>query len=127
MRHASIFPILRQSFCIGLLAASLCTANAATDDKPQPETATEDERIVHAKPGPWGRIEYSYFYLEAPQHLIDTIQAPNSTPRWVFADTKPESLRALFARAGLPAGMQVRMLEDRKENGMHASKPRAPT
>ena len=114
MRHPSIFPILRRSFRVVLLAASLCTAKAATDEKPQPETAAEDERIVHAKPGPWGRIEYSYFYLEAPQHLIDTIQAPNSTARWVFADTKPESLRALFVRAGLPAGMQVRMLDPKK-------------
>lgn len=116
MKRSLLFSIVRCLLC-SILAAGLRggagTVQAASE-KPETAAPAADERLVKAKPGPWGQIEYSYFYLEAPQHLLDTVQAPNSTPRWVFSDTKPEALRTLFVRAKMPADMQVRLLDPKK-------------
>lgn len=38
--------------------------------------------LYNAPSGPWGSVQYYYFYLEAPQHLIDAFPLPNPRTRW---------------------------------------------
>src|SRR4051812_46402925 len=72
------------------------------------KSASADQPMLQSNPGPWGKIEYTYVYLEAPDNLLATVPVPNSTPHWFFPKATPESLRALFGRAGLPAEMVER-------------------
>ena len=101
--------------------AVLCGTALAAEARAKPAPASAgEERVTQAHPGPWGKIEYSYFYLEAPDHLLATVPAPSSTPRWVFPGGTAEALRELFVRAGVPADMQSRLLDPKqvlKEDG----------
>lgn len=71
-------------------------------------------KLYHCKPGPWGDIEYYYIYLEAPDRLVDRFVMPNSLPKWVFRDVTEDSLRVLFAQAGLPAALQDYLLDPKR-------------
>lgn len=64
-----------------------------------------------AKPGPWGQLETSVIFLEAPDYLLAGVPKPNSVPRWSFPAADLAALRALFVRAGLPDAMQQRLFE----------------
>ena len=84
---------------------------AAAPAKPagQPE-----EPWSAAKPGPWGQLETTPIYIEAPDYLMANVQKPNSIPQWCFPGANEASLRQLFARAGLPDAMQKRLFDPRR-------------
>ena len=67
--------------------------------------------VSAAKPGPWGQLESSPIYLEAPDFLLASVPKPNSVPHWSFVGMDATALRALFKRAGLPATMQERLFD----------------
>jgi hypothetical protein len=74
-------------------------------------SATQEPAVYEAKPGPWGQIEYSYIYLEAPEHLLTHFTIPNTTPAWRFTSATETSLKALFTKAGLATEVQAQLLE----------------
>jgi hypothetical protein len=76
--------------------------------------AGAEEPLQQCNPGPWGKLQYSYFFLEAPDHLLATVPVPNSSTRWFFPGANLDSLRALFDRARLPAEMQNRLLDPKR-------------
>ena len=110
-RPSSFHFVLALIALLGAAPAASPPAGAKSKPAAASKTTATEEQATQANPGPWGKIEYSYFYLEAPEHLVSTVQAPSSTPRWVFTGTTAEALRALFVRAGLPADMQDRWLD----------------
>jgi len=67
-----------------------------------------------AKRSPWGQLETSPIYLEAPDYLLANVPKPNSVPRWAFPGADGASLRALFGRAGLPDAMQRSLLNPQR-------------
>lgn len=52
-------------------------------------------------PGPWGRLSYYYFYLEAPDYVVQQFPLPNSTTKWVFDVEGFERVAPMFLRAGM--------------------------
>ena len=67
--------------------------------------ATPVEAAPSVEPGPWGQLEASPIYVEAPDLLLASVPKPNSVPRWAFPGADGAALRTLFARAGLPEAM----------------------
>jgi hypothetical protein len=63
--------------------------------------ATPSESVFEANPGPWGRLQCAYVYLEAPKSLIEGFPLPSPTPRWTLPSSVFSEVPALFARAGL--------------------------
>lgn len=63
--------------------------------------ATPSESVFEANPGPWGRLQCAYVYLEAPKSLIEGFPLPSPTPRWTLPASEFSEVPALFARAGL--------------------------
>ncbi len=64
-------------------------------------TATANELqttgvLYDAAEGPWGRLQYYYFYLEAPQFLIDAFPLPNPRTRWAVPLAEEQPFRALL-------------------------------
>lgn len=75
----------------GTAQDSVSVAVAGTGDGPQSTGV-----LYTAAPGPWGAIQYYFFYLEAPQFLIDAFPLPNPRTRWaVPANNEAEFLSLL--------------------------------
>ena len=55
--------------------------HAAAPAKP---AASEEEPRSAARPGPWGQLEVSPIYLEAPDYMLAHVPKPNSVPHWSF-------------------------------------------
>jgi len=52
--------------------------------------------LYNAAAGPWGSLLYYYFYLEAPQHLIDAFPLPNPRTRWAVPLSEERAFRTLL-------------------------------
>ena len=72
-----------------------------SDTLTNPAPATPSESVFEANPGPWGRLQCAYVYLEAPKSLIEGFPLPSPTPRWTLPSSVFSEVPALFARAGL--------------------------
>ena len=90
------------------------TAAVVSKEKPAANTAPAKEQVEAGHPGPWGELEISSMYIEAPDYLLDTVQRPNSIPIWNFPGGTESSLRELFTKAGLAKAMQDRILDPKR-------------
>ncbi len=81
------------------------TANSGT---------TGDAEIYKCHPGPWGDIEWSTMYLEAPDYILETLRKPDANPHWVFPKATLDGIRELFQRAGLPEDVQQRLFDPKR-------------
>ncbi len=70
--------------------------------------------VIRAHPGPWGDIEWTVAYLEAPDSVLETQRKPDPNPHWIFPASNETAVRALFNRAGLPADMQDRLFDPKR-------------
>jgi hypothetical protein len=64
-------------------------------------SATPSETVFEANPGPWGRLQCAYVYLEAPKSLVEGFPLPSPTTRWTLPAAAFAEVPALFLRAGL--------------------------
>lgn len=68
--------------------------------------------VQEARPGPWGRLEYSRIVIEPPEEFMPTDYGYRNFAVWNFAGYTPERLQALWQSAGLPPDLQ-QALNDR--------------
>ncbi|OYW73736.1 MAG: hypothetical protein B7Z37_20430 [Verrucomicrobia bacterium 12-59-8] len=80
---------------------SVILSASANRQEGQSSTPAPSPSVFEAQPGPWGRLQCAYVYLEAPASLIEEFPLPSPIPRWTFPITEISSLPALFAKAGL--------------------------
>ena len=108
--RAKYFPMHYRQLPTAILSAFavVCGVLETVHAAPAPKPAEAPE--IPAKPGPWGQLETSPIYLEAPAALLADVPKPNSVPRWSFVEADGTTLLALFRRAALPAAMQQRLL-----------------
>jgi hypothetical protein len=93
----------------GLLLVALCLApsggllSMGEKGRPGPlvQKKAEPRRVFYSNPGPWGELEYSWMYLEAPEELLENFPMPSTVTRWVFEGMTPAGVSALFVQAGL--------------------------
>ncbi|HEY2343563.1 MAG TPA: hypothetical protein VGH90_11055, partial [Chthoniobacteraceae bacterium] len=111
IRFASIilFLCLAASPVLGappLQIANIGNSIAAPDIK---STDRFSEEIVKAHPGPWGDLQWTSMYLEAPDYVLDTLPSAKTPPKWIFPGATKATLHELFNRAGLPARVEARL------------------
>ncbi len=99
---------------IAILSACVLVCGARETAHAAPATKPAETPMSAAKPGPWGQIESSPIYLEAPDVLLAGVPKPNSVPHWSFPGADGASLLSLFRRAGLPDAMQQRLLDPKR-------------
>lgn len=78
---------------------ALLVAGVSGVEARPPSTASNERSSAAA--APWGQLEYSTLFLEAPAHLIEAAPKPNQSPVWFFAGSDAASLARLFSQAGL--------------------------
>ena len=70
--------------------------------------------VGHAKPGPWGAIEYCTTYLEAPVELLNATKVSSLALDWRFLGFTEAAVEKLFASADLPAALRAELLDHGK-------------
>ncbi|MDZ4289995.1 MAG: hypothetical protein U0984_18665 [Prosthecobacter sp.] len=55
-----------------------------------------------SKSGPWGRLRHYYFYLEAPDSVVDRVPLPDTQPRWRIPETELADFQEIVRRSSLP-------------------------
>ncbi len=77
-----------------------------------PPARGQDGAVLHCQPGPWGRIDYHYVYLAAPDNILDEYPLPSPQTRWCFALHTPEWVKTFLATTGLDAPTITRLVTD---------------
>lgn len=92
---------------------------ASAKEKP----SVSKEEVTVGRPGPWGQLEVSAMYIEAPDALLESVQRPNTVPVWIFPDGNEKSVRELLTKAGMAKAVQDRILEPKRmlQNGQNFS------
>ena len=62
------------------------------------------------KSGPWGDLQVRAVYLEPPDNILAVVSKPSSVTRWTFEQTTEKGVRAIMAKAGLPATLIDRLM-----------------
>ena len=95
-------PIPTLLLCLCLLPSGFLLSMG---EKARPEARgvrkAEPARVFYSSPGPWGELEYSWMYLEAPEELLENFPVPSTVTRWVFEGMTPAGVRALLVQAGV--------------------------
>ena len=95
-RPARIFPMPYRPLLILILSAFAVGCAFAETILVAPAAKLAEVPVSAAKPGPWGQLESSPIYLEAPDFLLAGVPKPNSVPHWSFVGMDATALRALF-------------------------------
>jgi len=90
-------------------------SNSAKPAAVKPAVVDESDGIIRAHPGPWGDIEWSSMYLEAPDYILESLRKPDPNPHWTFPNTTEAQVRDLLVRSGVPEDMQKRILDPKRE------------
>ncbi len=67
----------------------------------QEPTSGQLGRIGHARPGPWGNLEYTRIVIEPPDEFLAADYPPPYATIWRFPGYTPERLQTVWASAGL--------------------------
>ncbi|HEY0966758.1 MAG TPA: hypothetical protein VGD88_05175 [Opitutaceae bacterium] len=88
-------------------AAPAAPVVAAASPAPPTSTGTapQEERVVEAKAGPWGRVIYTRILIEPPEELVGRTQQSSAPLRWSFTGYTPGRLGELWKAAQLPASV----------------------
>jgi hypothetical protein len=97
---------------LGIILGGTKTSTPTSPTSPTGDTSQKS--VFEANPGPWGRLQCAYVYLEAPKSLIEGFPLPSPTPRWTFPIAMLPQLPALFARAGLSQALIESILQPQK-------------
>jgi hypothetical protein len=101
-----------------LLLVSFGKVRAGAEDGP----ALPRNELYSCAGGPWGRVSYYYFYLEAPDYVVDKFPLPNTTTKWVFNIDELDEIEPLLKSAGMPQERLDQILAPRRvvKDSQHA-------
>mgnify|MGYP001229262537 FL=1 len=67
--------------------------------------------LYQANEGPWGRLQYYYFYLEAPTHLVESFPLRSPRTRWAVPLDRQESIRTLISTTPMAPEHRAALLD----------------
>ncbi|MEM0898030.1 MAG: hypothetical protein AAGJ79_14230 [Verrucomicrobiota bacterium] len=82
----------------GLFVANLNGDESGSEASARPKT----KQLFKVKPGPWGNLEYYETYLKPPEWLLDSLQWPRDTTRWIFPGLTPAQAKQALMEVTLP-------------------------
>lgn len=107
----------RRAFASSLLAFAALPPvmkGGTPDQTPAPQDMPVTTGLLNCRPGPWGRVSYYHFYLEAPDYVVEQFPLPNTTTKWVFKADEVSSIGPMLKAAGMPEAAVHRMTEPRR-------------
>ncbi|OYW77036.1 MAG: hypothetical protein B7Z37_05825 [Verrucomicrobia bacterium 12-59-8] len=93
-----------------LLLASFAGVRAGAEDA----SAQQQNELFTCASGPWGRVGYYYFYLEAPDYVVEKFPLPNTTTKWVFNVNEFDRIEPLLKNAGMAQERLDQLLAPRR-------------
>jgi len=102
---ARLLACLTAALLLAPSAGALAAEDAASPHKNELHTCAE---------GPWGRISYYYFYLEAPDYVVEKFPLPSTTTRWVFNVDEFDRAGTLLKKAGMSDEALERLLAPKR-------------
>jgi hypothetical protein len=122
----------RSSF--GWLGAFLSQALGVTGRAVESGSSTQAAEVVgeiyEVPAGPWGRISYYHFYLEAPDHLLEHVPIPSGENRWTVPAQQATRLEQMLTEVGLSGPLKMELLNPRRmlvSNGLYSLFPKIET
>ena len=98
---------------VALLVVLFSARPARASDETIADVALRDSLEVHeCAPGPWGKVFWHYFHLEAPDWLLEYMSFPAPQTAWSFHGTPPEEVRVLLTEAGVEGAVVDRWLAE---------------
>lgn len=97
-----------------LATTSTCPLPSLVAAEPDPRETGRPYLLHECKPGPWGKLSYFYFYLEAPDHVVAQFPMPSPVTRWTFDGRLFDTLRSRLSTAGVPSGTLDRLFSERR-------------
>jgi hypothetical protein len=70
--------------------------------------------ILHARPGPWGELDYFTVYLEASIATLKSMEIPSFDTTWNFVGYSEDQVAKLFESAKLPPAILAELLDRKK-------------
>lgn len=127
------FPLNRRSIFGWLgaaLGAGISTSRVAIGN--MAETLREEVvgELYQTATGPWGRISYYHFYLEAPDYLLEHVPIPSGENRWTVPAQQATRLEQMLTEIGLSGDLKVELLNPRRmlvSNGTYSLFPKLET
>jgi len=101
------------SLAVGVDAASSASAQDASSGAVDatPGALQSTGVLYNAAAGPWGMLQYYFFYLEAPQFLIDAFPLPNPRTRWAVPTAREREFRSLLEEIFMSAEARVALAD----------------
>jgi hypothetical protein len=102
---------------IGAFAGSGAVTSAGFAETEESSVVAESDTaervgvLYQAKEGTWGRLQYYYFYLEAPSHLVDAFPLRNPRTRWAVPLDRQESIRTLISTTPMAPEHRTALLD----------------
>lgn len=72
----------------------------------------QNSPVRHCQPGPWGRIDYHFLYLEPPDIILDEFPMPAPIPRWCFVGHNADWVKVFLASVGFDTAAVDRLVND---------------
>lgn len=116
----------RRAFASTLLGLAglpvLAKTSPAQEAAPMPDDTPVKDGLLKCAPGPWGRVSYYHFYLEAPDYVVAQFPLPGTLTKWIFNSDEAASIGPMLRTAGMPAEAVERMTDPRRvvRNSHHA-------
>ena len=100
---------LASVFCV-MLGCYVWASSTTNVEK----TVSPNAQLFECKPGPWGRIQWHYLHIEAPDWIVANTLLPHSQPSWSFPGATSDSVRAFLLGSGIsPAKVDGWMKDQR--------------
>jgi hypothetical protein len=73
-----------------------------------------DAQIFDCKPGQWGRVQWHYIHLEAPDWIVENFATPHTQPTWVFPNADAPKVVNVLVEAGVRRETMDRWFADKR-------------
>lgn len=97
-----------------LIYALTPSCMAADQAAEAPPPSARLHQLHSCDEGPWGRLSYYYFFLEAPEYVVVQFPLPNTTSKWVFHLDDFQRVEPMLRSAGMAAESVERLLLPRR-------------
>jgi hypothetical protein len=98
---------------VGLITSGSVLLSAEVAEKTK---VSPNAQIFECKPGPWGRIQWHYLHIEAPDWIVANTMLPHSQPSWSFPNADPEKVKRFLVSCGIGLPLVDKWFADPRAN-----------
>ena len=77
-----------------------------------PSQVSPNAQLYDCKPGPWGRVQWHYLHIEAPDWIVANTLLPHSQPSWSFPGATSDNLKRFLLEVGIAPSTVAGWLAD---------------